>query len=111
LKPISQTGNETMRENITLTRDIEQSSIRELSLDEAEAVGGGFGPIGQVIATGLGAGLGVGLGAGIKAGGQKVGQLLGNGGGKHVKGGPKGKHAGAAKKSIAGYGTLFGSLG
>jgi hypothetical protein len=32
-----------MQENITLTRDIEQSSIRELSLEETEAVGGGFG--------------------------------------------------------------------
>lgn len=31
-----------MQENIILNRDIEQSSIRELSLDEAEAVGGGF---------------------------------------------------------------------
>jgi hypothetical protein len=32
----------TMQENIALTHDIEQSSIRELSLDEVEAVGGGF---------------------------------------------------------------------
>jgi hypothetical protein len=32
-----------MREQITLTCDIEQPSIRELSLDETEMVGGGFG--------------------------------------------------------------------
>jgi hypothetical protein len=32
-----------MREQITLTLDLEQASIRELSIDEIEMVGGGFG--------------------------------------------------------------------
>jgi hypothetical protein len=32
-----------MREQITLTLDVEQVSIRELSPDEIEMVGGGFG--------------------------------------------------------------------
>ena len=32
-----------MREQITLTLDIEQASIRELSFEEIERVGGGFG--------------------------------------------------------------------
>jgi hypothetical protein len=35
-------GDDTMREQITLTGDIAEPSIRELSLDETELVGGGF---------------------------------------------------------------------
>jgi hypothetical protein len=35
-------GNETMRDQITLTCDVAQPSIRELSLNETEMVGGGF---------------------------------------------------------------------
>jgi hypothetical protein len=103
----------------TMNRDIEQTSIRELSPDEAEAVGGGsWWPI---IATGLGTGLGVGVGAGIVAGGRKLGGklggLLGDGGGQHVQGPSSGKGggkhvrpSGKAKSSIAGWGDGFGSL-
>jgi hypothetical protein len=36
-------GDDTMREQITLTLGIERASIRELPLDEIEMVGGGFG--------------------------------------------------------------------
>jgi hypothetical protein len=43
LKPTIHPGDETMREQIGLTRDVVQLSIRELSLDESEMVGGGFG--------------------------------------------------------------------
>jgi hypothetical protein len=90
---------------------------RELSLDEAEMVGGGFGPIGQIIITGLGGATGVGVVAGGKILGGKLKGLLGNGGGKHVptkssgKGG--GKHvrpSGNSKSSIAGWGDGFGGL-
>jgi hypothetical protein len=35
-------GDDTMREQITLSGDIAEPSIRELSLDETELVGGGF---------------------------------------------------------------------
>jgi hypothetical protein len=35
-------GNKTMRDQITLSCDVAQPSIRELSLNEIEMVGGGF---------------------------------------------------------------------
>jgi hypothetical protein len=101
----------------TMNRDIEQSSIRELSPDEAETVGGGFGPIGQILIGGITGGLAGGLGAGVVAGGKKLGGLLGDGGGRHVKptssGKGGGKHvrpSGNAKSSIAGWGDGFGGL-
>jgi hypothetical protein len=103
----------------TMNRDIEQSSIRELSPDEAEVVGGGS--LVPIITAGLGTGIGIGVGAGIVAAGKKlggkVGGLLGDGGGEHVKGPSSGKGGGKhvrpsgnAKSSIAGWGDLFGEL-
>jgi hypothetical protein len=103
----------------TMNRDIEQSSIRELSLDEAEAVGGGS--LWPIITTGIGTGIGIGAGAGIVAVGRKLGGklggLLGDGGGEHVQGPSSGKGggkhvrpSGKSKSSIAGWGALFGEL-
>jgi hypothetical protein len=51
----------------------EGTALRELSLDEAEAVGGRFGPIGTIIIGALGGGLGGATGAGIVAGWKKTG--------------------------------------
>ena len=95
----------------------EGTALRELSLDEAKMVGGGFGPIGQILIGGITGGLAGGLGAGIVAGGKKLGGLLGDGGGQHVKPPSSGKGGGKhvrpsdnAKSSIAGWGDGFGGL-
>jgi hypothetical protein len=42
-QPTFHPGDDIMREQTTLTLDIEQAPIRELSIDEIEMVGGGFG--------------------------------------------------------------------
>jgi len=87
----------------------EGTALRELSLDEAEAVNGGSLPI-QILTGVITGGATVGVVAGVK----KLGGLLGNGGGKHAppkssgKGG--GKHvrpSGNSKSSIFGWGDGF----
>jgi hypothetical protein len=103
-----------MMQNMNETGANQGTALRELSLDEAEMVGGGFGPITTIL---VGGGT-IGLGAGIIAGGKKVGEvgrgLLGNGGGKHVKppssGQGGGKHvrpSNDSKSSILGWGDGF----
>jgi hypothetical protein len=86
-----------MQENTTLNHDIEQSSIRELSLDETEAVGGGFSwgrlvhgieHLGQAVEKGMVAGAITGAVGGAVAGegagaapGAVVGSIVGAVGG------------------------------
>lgn len=77
LEPTVKQEMKTMQGSITLTHGIEQSAIRELSLDEAEAGGGGFSwgrvvhgaeQLGQDVAKGLVGGAITGVVGGAVAG-------------------------------------------
>jgi len=85
------------------------TALRELSLDEAEAVVGGSLPV-QILTQG---GIGLGL-MGVAAGLRQLGKLRGNGGGKHAPPKSSGKGGGKhvrpsdnSKSSIFGWGTGF----
>jgi hypothetical protein len=97
-----------MMQNMNETGVNQGTTLRELSLDETEAVVGGSLPI-QILTGVLSGGATVGVVAGVK----KLGGLLGNGGGKHVptkssgKGGGKHVRPSDSKSSIFSWGDGF----
>jgi hypothetical protein len=95
-----------MQENTTLNHDIEQSSVRELSLDEAEAVGGGsiWGTIvhdAKTVGTFTGLAAGAAYGAKLGEDAYKLTKSVGKGVGKSVSklAGDLGKGVGDVKES------------